>query len=195
MMEKVWFYALQGAAERQGPVPESEIRNLLANGQLSTADLAWAEGMNNWTPLGQIAAFQAEPAAVPPAESALAGAPPAKAGPPANEPGVALPQGLTSWMTFVGVMTILSGIFMCLTCVSAIVGIFMIIGGSALLAAKTALASVPRVDPALQLFFQKLKVSVLMNGIVYIVNIVLFFILMALYSTAVVSALRSLPRN
>ena len=50
-METNWFYTVDGQ-EKKGPVPESELRQLLASGQVTAATLVWREGMANWAPAG-----------------------------------------------------------------------------------------------------------------------------------------------
>lgn len=44
----MWFYSKNGA--QLGPVPESEMRNKLASGEISGTDLVWREGMSEWLP-------------------------------------------------------------------------------------------------------------------------------------------------
>jgi len=156
-MEKLWFYAPAGSQEKKGPVPEAEIRALLASGQLHPSDMVWTDGMANWIPIAGLPDF----------------------GPPAPElvrPLPGLPAGLLGWMGFVGVMSIVSGIINCLTCFGAVTGIFMIISGTAILGAKTALESVETVDASLAVFFDKLKTFMHMSGIIYILAIVLMVV-------------------
>jgi uncharacterized membrane protein len=49
-----WYYAENN--EQRGPVLEAELKSLLA-GKLPTDTLVWKEGMSNWTPAAQVAAF------------------------------------------------------------------------------------------------------------------------------------------
>lgn len=44
-----WYY--ESAGQQQGPVPESDIRRLLAEGTISPATVIWREGMDTWRPL------------------------------------------------------------------------------------------------------------------------------------------------
>ena len=73
--------------------------------------------------------------------------------------GVPVPQGLTSWMTFVAVMKMIHGVIMCLTCIGAIAGVPKIISSVNFLNAKNMLAAMPSVDPAMLPFLEKLRVG------------------------------------
>ena len=51
---QTWYYSSNG--ERQGPVSFDELKALARRGALdSVKDLAWTEGMQDWTPSGQVA--------------------------------------------------------------------------------------------------------------------------------------------
>jgi hypothetical protein len=181
-MDKLWFYARAGK-DKQGPVTESELRALVARGLLKPKDLVWSEGMANWTPLNACGELR-------PAEEAVSVPPPSSTpAVPVSLSADSLPPGLEGWMTLVGVVHIISGIFACIGCISAVSGIFMILSGSAMLAAKNALGAVSRVDPALDLFFRKLKTSVQMLGIMYVIGFVVFFIVAAFYFSVIAAAL------
>lgn len=47
-----WFYAKNGA--QQGPLSTDELKSRIAMGEVGQDDLAWSEGMSDWTPVGQI---------------------------------------------------------------------------------------------------------------------------------------------
>jgi hypothetical protein len=167
-MDKLWYYAKNGSTDRQGPVPAADLHAQIAQGQLTATDLAWTEGMDNWQPLAQIEEFRPQfPTA-------------ALAGTPSHQPPVhagaatgGIPDGLEGWMSFVGIVTIISGALYCLTCVGIIVGIFMIMAGTALMGAKNALGLFRAVDPSQALFFDKLKGCMLWTGIFYIISIII----------------------
>lgn len=53
--EMTWFYAKGGS--RNGPIAESELRALIAAGQLAPTDLVWNEQLETWTPLQQVPGF------------------------------------------------------------------------------------------------------------------------------------------
>ena len=175
-MDKMWFYA-QSGRERQGPVPEAQIREMLADGRLRGSDLVWAEGMSNWTP-AQVALGISDPA---PAPSANMAAPLPAGTPRLNSTPMAasvagLPEGLTSWMQFVGVMTLIGGIFYCLSCFGIIYGVLMIMAGVAVMGARNALLAAPEVPASMRPFMDKLKSYFLMTGIFFIIMIVLSII-------------------
>jgi hypothetical protein len=53
-----WFYAKNGA--QQGPLPTEELKTRIAMGEVGPDDLAWCEGMADWTPVGQIPQLKIE---------------------------------------------------------------------------------------------------------------------------------------
>ena len=57
-----WYYAANN--EQKGPVNESELKANLASGKLPAETLVWKDGMENWTPANQVAAFTFRPAPV-----------------------------------------------------------------------------------------------------------------------------------
>ncbi|HEV3271239.1 MAG TPA: GYF domain-containing protein [Candidatus Methylacidiphilales bacterium] len=70
-----WYYAANN--EQKGPVNESELKGNLASGKIPADTLVWKDGMDNWTPANQVAAFTFRPAPAPaavqpPAETAPA---------------------------------------------------------------------------------------------------------------------------
>jgi hypothetical protein len=92
-------------------------------------------------------------------------------------------------MTFIAVINIVGGIFSCLTCIGIIWGIFMIIAGTSLLAAKNALSGITAVDSSLALFFEKLKSFILMTGILYIITVILTMVQLVFMFTGILAAL------
>jgi len=173
-MEKMWHYT-RGDSEQQGPVSESEIRGMLASGALSSSDLVWAEGMAEWVMVSSV--------------PVLGGG--TEVGELQPLAGMELPPRLLGWMTFIGVMCLLSGILQCLSCVGIITGVFMIIAGSGLLAAKGALASVSEFDSRLALFFEKLNTFMSMLGVTCIIGIVLYGIVAVVYFGIIMTAVAS----
>ena len=65
MAEGDWYYAKDN--QQQGPVPFSNLTDLLRTGGLAATDLVWRPGMANWTPAGQVPELGGAPAAPPPA--------------------------------------------------------------------------------------------------------------------------------
>jgi hypothetical protein len=52
MAERSWFYASNG--QQQGPTPEAQFRDLIAQGSVSPDTLVWSEGMAGWQRAGEI---------------------------------------------------------------------------------------------------------------------------------------------
>ena len=171
-MDRLWFYTKSGTTDKQGPIAEPALRNLVSNGSLGPQDLVWTEGMPEWKPLGAI--------------------PDLRAGIPATPMmGAALPDGLLGWMSFVAIMNIIGGIFLAVSCFGILNGVLQIVAGTALLAAKNALAGVGFVDAGLSLFFVKLKTFMQMTGIVFIIGLVGMLIFMVLWFTMFAAAFAS----
>lgn len=154
-MEVQWYYARNGS-DRVGPVAESEIRTLIAHGQIKPDDLLWREGMSAWTTLKTLSDFQ--PRMAPEAPAAAQ---------------VPIPGGLGGWMAFTGVITILMGLVSVVTCFALPTGILQIIGGAALLSGSSMLARLPGIDPEWLPFLQKMKTFFLMTGVGTLVGVVL----------------------
>ena len=70
-MEVFWFY-LDGARRRQGPVDAQQVRGALHNGEISVDSLIWREGMEAWKPLRDVAEFSDFAKAFIPADGASA---------------------------------------------------------------------------------------------------------------------------
>ena len=62
-MEKLWHYVQAGKAN--GPVPEEQLRALLASGGLRPEDLVWHEGMASWTAAKDLPELMPKPAEAP----------------------------------------------------------------------------------------------------------------------------------
>ena len=164
-MERMWYYAKSGSSQKEGPISENDLKSIISTGQLTSRDLVWSEGMKNWVTLDHVPEL-APPGTIRPApvvEAVLL-----------NSSAGDLPAGLTSWMQFVGIVNVVLGVISCLTCFGIITGVFMIIGGSALMKAKGLLLMVDRIPPSLTPFLEKLKTFIMMMGIMYILTIVLF---------------------
>jgi len=99
-----WYYAANN--EQKGPINESELKANFAANKLPADTLVWKDGMDNWTPANQIAAFTFRaapaPAAVqPPFAAAPAAKPDAaapKADPDVNNPDSTKPVDMKSLM-------------------------------------------------------------------------------------------------
>jgi uncharacterized RDD family membrane protein YckC len=62
-VERVWHYVQDGKSE--GPIPESEMLQMLAQGRLGVNTLVWTESMTDWTPAGRIEVFHNQLTALP----------------------------------------------------------------------------------------------------------------------------------
>lgn len=53
-----WYYAKNG--QQQGPLPTEDLKDRIAMGEIAPTDLAWCEGMGDWTPVGEIPQLKLE---------------------------------------------------------------------------------------------------------------------------------------
>lgn len=192
-MDTMWYYALRGQ-ERQGPVTEADLRGLIAAGTVGPGDLVWCEGMPSWQAVRDVPALAPSAASIPapqPVPTPVATPRPVAGSSRAAASSAAIPPGLLGWTSFVGVMNILGGVLSCLSCFGILYGIFMIIAGTALMGAKSALQGVQTIDPAMQPFLAKLKTAMQMMGIFYILTIVVTIIMVIVYAGMIFGALSS----
>ncbi|NKB23380.1 MAG: hypothetical protein GKR87_03145 [Kiritimatiellae bacterium] len=103
-----------------------------------------------------------------------------------------IPEGLSGWVGFVGIITIVSGASYILSCIGIFIGVFMVIAGIALMGGKSALDNITHADPLMIPFLEKLRTFMLMTGIVYIVTIALTIIGLTLYFGFIVALLSSI---
>ena len=66
-MADQWYYSKQG--QRIGPVSEEQINQLVSSGQIQPTDLAWKQGMGQWTKVSQLFPPPTDPDAPPPTVS------------------------------------------------------------------------------------------------------------------------------
>lgn len=186
-MEKLWFYASPEGSSKVGPIPQNELQRLIAQGVVTREYLVWTDGMADWRKLGEVPSLSPEPAA------SVAGHPPTAT--PVRSLSVAIPSGLGGWMTFVGVMHIVLGILSVLSCVGLINGVLMIVGGIALLGARSALLPAPSESSDWSTFFSKLHTFILMNGIQYILLLVMLVLYIALLMPMLNSIFSEMLKN
>jgi hypothetical protein len=62
-VERLWHYVQDG--QSLGPIPESEMLRMLAEGRLRADSLVWTESLTEWTPAGRIETFHHQLAALP----------------------------------------------------------------------------------------------------------------------------------
>ncbi|HWQ08403.1 MAG TPA: DUF4339 domain-containing protein [Holophaga sp.] len=82
-MDRLWHYVQAGKAT--GPVPEEQLRAMLASGGLRPEDLVWHEGMAGWTAAKDLPELMPRPAEAPiPLQTNLYAAPQAELGTPGS---------------------------------------------------------------------------------------------------------------
>jgi len=59
-----WFYSKNGT--QLGPVTEQELSEKARNGEVSSSDLVWKEGMSDWKPLIEVSDFSGIVSQMPP---------------------------------------------------------------------------------------------------------------------------------
>jgi hypothetical protein len=68
MSDRSWFFASQG--KQQGPYPEAQLREFIANGTVTAETLVWSEGMAGWQKAGEIPGLLAGASGLPPVPQA-----------------------------------------------------------------------------------------------------------------------------
>jgi uncharacterized membrane protein len=91
-MNTEWYYSKAGT--QHGPVSETELKQLIANGTVQGADIAWQEGMEDWTAVSEIPALSQPIAAAPLTPSAAQ--PTAQAATPYQTPASQQPQAASA---------------------------------------------------------------------------------------------------
>ncbi len=161
-----WYWR-RNPAEKVGPRSTEEVRAALVAGLLDPGHEVWREGWDSWARIGDVEEFRG----VGPAPAAVAHALP-------------VPEGLRGWMTFVGVMNLLGGLFSILSCFGLLQGILLLVMGFAAIGASSALDTRGgTAPPNAALFLGKLKTYFVAQGLAFIVGFVMtavFFVLWAL---------------
>src|SRR5471030_1450735 len=95
-----WYYAVDN--EQKGPINESELKENIAANKLPADTLVWKDGMDNWTPANQVAAFTFRqpptPAKVQPPIGTAPTTPSVAASPSASNPDSTKPVGVADLM-------------------------------------------------------------------------------------------------
>lgn len=112
--EMSWFYAKAGSSTKEGPVTLGQMQDLVTSRQLSPNDLVWREGWAHWIHVAEAA--ELSPSA-----------------PAAPHPADPLLRGVTRWAQITGLLHILSGLLVCMTCVGLPVGLLWLAAGITLL--------------------------------------------------------------
>ena len=63
MSNRSWFFASEG--KQQGPYPEAQLREFIANGTVTAETLVWTEGMAGWQKAGEIPGLLSEASSPP----------------------------------------------------------------------------------------------------------------------------------
>src|SRR5437773_7609062 len=80
-------YYISRSGQQYGPYSETELQNMLAQGQIAASDSAWGEGMAAWAPVSEILSKGSAPAPQPPVRTPTQYEPP-----PAQQPAQPQPQ-------------------------------------------------------------------------------------------------------
>lgn len=203
-METLWYYA--SANERKGPVSESALLAFHRDGAVKDSDLVWTEGMADWVPFSASPlASKAQPnpaaaqmnAAMPP-PAPLPASPYSRG--PATEPAQQaplqpVPEGISGWMKFNGVMLIIQGAMACFGCITIVIGAPMIIAGAACYGAADILDNVGGVSPGIRPFLDKMRTMNLWFGIYHIIMlclVLLYFLFMLIFGAAMIAGFSTL---
>ncbi len=162
-----WYYVISKTREKSGPHDETFVRASFIAGEIAPTTLVWHDGLAHWIPAGEAFAALKTPVGV--------------------EGKVPLPEGLRGWMTFVGVMTIISSLLPAMM----LYGIPMLLAGIAALSARAALDRSPFIPPDLAPFFQKLKAFFSFWGWMYVIGLFLGVLFLLLYVGITLWALSS----
>ena len=152
-----WYFVVPKTREKSGPHDEAFVRAKFIAGEIAPTTLVWHDGLANWIPASDaFAALQA---------------------PSGTEGKVPLPDGLRGWMTFIGIMTILSALLPSVV----LFGLPMLLAGLAVLGARTALDRTPFISPDLVPFFTKLRAFFCCWGWMYILGIFVAILALLIY--------------
>lgn len=202
-MEPMWYYVKNGT-DRMGPVPESELLGLAASGEVLPGDLVWSEGMADWQPVSAVPALTGRPAPEPGYVPDAGYAPsPQPYAPSHGAPLSRIPPGLPGWMSFVGTMNIIGGVFTCLAGLVLIItiiaplfylplGILLILAGTALHAGKDAIRNAASFDGQVAVFLEKVKRFMVIQGVFYIISLVMTVIFAVILAISGASMLPNL---
>lgn len=182
-----WYYAKEGQ-DQEGPILEKRLEEMLAAGELKGSDLVWSEGLDEWKP-----ALQALNTTEEPAEGAVsAHSDDGNESPPADlvsVPRVPVPEKLAGWCTFLGISSIIMGVFGCLSCFGIIYGIPMIMAGIALQSAATELKKIDTIEAQLEPLFGHLNKATSVMGVAMIIIWVLSALMMLAYVFIFIAAI------
>lgn len=192
-MQEQWYYSMD-RSQREGPVAIERLREMIQQGVLPPTTLVWTEGMADWAPASDCVPMEGAPPIgidPPPPGTAESPAPIGVEAVHTAQPNAEAPANLAGWMRFVGVMTIVVGALYTASCFGILWGVLMIIGGVALLGARTALDGITGVPPNFVPFLEKLNTFFLVTGIMYIVMIIGTVLMLIFYGGMIIAAITS----
>lgn len=169
-MERMWYFAAEGKPSSE-PIPEAELLARIRSGQIAPSTLVWTEGLAGWVPADSRPEFQTGPHVDPYL------ARPASARAPLANSETTLPT-FGGWLSIVGIVNILAGALMVLTCIGLPVGVLMILAGSAALGAKAQLNHVAGGSPELASALRSLRTYFAMTGILLLLNVFVALLLL-----------------
>ena len=184
-MQRSWYYS-KDRTERQGPVSTEQLRALIRQGAVAPDTLVWAEGMTDWIAASSTPELLSPESPVP---APQAGSTEAEASSP-----VLIPPNLGAWLRFVGIMSILMGIVYCASCFGILWGVLLIVGGVALLGARSALEQITAVPAEFIPLLDRLNTFFLVTGIAYIIMLVGTALVFVFYGGLMIAALSNLQR-
>ncbi len=185
-MNRSWYYS-KDRTNREGPVSTDELRARFLQGDLPPETVVWSQGMTDWAPITahpELQSAEAPPPAMP--------TPPPQPAAPGAAPTGRVPPSFGGWLRFVGIASIVMGILYCASCFGILWGVLLIIGGAALLSARTALDRITEVPPSFEPFLQKLNTFFIVTGIAYLIMLVGAALVLIFYSGFMIAALSNL---
>jgi len=172
MMETQWYYTIN-QSEKQGPVPESRVQEMMAHGEVKPTDRVWKEGMSDWAPISNVDVFQSAPLIADATAVTEVDSSPTM---PARED---VPSSMGGWLVFMGIVSIIIGISnLCFF----LLGLIPIIAGVALIGAKSALDNIRQVDANTALVLKKFNTYLQLTSLFYIIMLISSLFFLILYS-------------
>lgn len=161
-MDKLWYYTI-GARQQRGPISENELCARIQSGEVAPSELAWTDGMAGWTAIGTLSEFQSF---IPPTPNF-----------PSSAPSyVASVPSFGGWLAFVGILNVVGGALLTVTCIGIPMGILMILSGTALLGAKSALEKMGETPPEFAPALAKFRTYFVLTGVIFLLNMLGFLL-------------------
>lgn len=172
LMRGNWYHS-KDRTERHGPVSTDELRDMIRRGALPPDTLVWREGMTDWAS----AAEQPELQSTEPSTQPAAGS---------------IPANFGGWLRFVGITSIGIGVLYCASCIGVLWGILLIVAGTSLLGARSALDQISDVPAPFIPFLHKLNTFFVVTGLTYIIILAGAALVLIFYGGFMIAALSNL---